>query len=124
MGGEAHCDAGKKEREKKRAREEWMREGEREREKGERGGAERVSERGMDGWERERTERCSGQARDAWLESGQAHMRPSSPTHSTKRAPYKQQRTLSAGLHYIIQYGAVKSYLKEQSNIFRLESLE
>lgn len=71
---------GKKQREKERAREEWMR------------GSERASERGVDGKEsepaRERTERCSGQARDAWLESGQARMRP---PLSTKRVPYSSR---------------------------------
>lgn len=68
----------------------------------------RVSERGRDGWvdgkekERKRTERRSGQARDAWLESGQAHMRPPSHTHSRQKGFHTAAENTSAGLHYII----------------------
>lgn len=55
----------------------------------EKNGWERESEPERDRWmgkqKRERTERRSGQARDAWLESGQAHMRPPSYTLSTKK---------------------------------------
>lgn len=63
---------------------------------------------------RKRTERCSGQARDAWLESGQTHMRP--PSHTlNKKVSVQQQRTLLQGGTTL--YGAVKHHLKEQSNI-------
>lgn len=50
-----------------------------------------VGEGVSEGWmgKRKRTERRSGQARDAWLESGQAHMRPSTLAHSTERLPHR-----------------------------------
>lgn len=39
----------------------------------------------MDGKEEDRNNRVSGQARDAGLESGQAHTRPPSHSRSTER---------------------------------------
>lgn len=71
----------------------------------------------MDGKEKERkrTERRSGQARDAWLESGQAHMRPPSHTHSQQKGFTQQQRTLLQGCTTL--YGAVKNHLKGQSDM-------
>lgn len=76
----------------------------------------------MDGKERKRTERRSGQARDAWLESGQAHMRPPSHTHTlNKKGSIQQQKTLLQGCTTL--YGAVKDHLKLQSNILLTPSL-
>lgn len=91
MGGEAHCNAGGKEKE--RAREERMRE--RRESEAERG-------KGVDGKEKERkrTERRSGQARNAWLESGQAHMRPPSHTHSQQKGFHAAAENISAGSDY------------------------
>lgn len=62
--------------------------------------SEQAREEWMDGKEnkRTRTERCSGQARDAWLESGQAHMRPPSHTHSQQKGFHTAAENISAGL--------------------------
>lgn len=73
---------------------------------------------GVDGKEKERkrTERCSGQARDAWLESGQAHMRPPSHTHSQQKGFHTAAESTLQDCSTV--HGAVKNHLKEHISTF------